>query len=58
MTGRRIALYVATGCLAYAAVLVATVPAPWIAQAVGGLSKQVLLLRDPDGTAWTGSGRL
>jgi len=58
MTGRRIALHITTGCLAYAVALIATLPAPWISQAVGRFSKQVLLLRDPDGTAWTGSGRL
>ncbi len=58
MTERRTALYIATACLAYAATLVATLPAPWISEAVGRLSKQALLLRGPDGSAWAGSGRL
>ena len=57
MTRRRIALYVTAGCLAYAAALIAMLPASWISQALGGFSNQ-LLLRDPEGTAWTGSGRL
>lgn len=58
MTGRRTALYIAIGCLAYAAALIATLPAPWISAAVGRLSTQALLLRDPEGGGWTGSGRL
>jgi general secretion pathway protein N len=54
----RIALYIAVGCLAYAVTLVATLPAPWLAQALGRHSNQLLLLRAPEGSAWTGSGRL
>lgn len=57
MTGRRIALYIATGCVAYMAALIVTLPASWISEAIGRFSKQ-LLLRDLDGTAWAGSGRL
>ena len=58
MNAGRIAAYVATGSLAYAAALIATFPAPWFAHAIERISKQTLLLRDPVGTTWSGSGRL
>ena len=58
MNAGRIAVYVATGSLAYAAALIATVPAPWFAQVIERISKQTLLLRDPVGTAWSGSGHM
>lgn len=45
-------------CLVYAAVLVATIPAPWVSWAVERASDQGLLLRDPAGNAWAGSGIL
>ena len=58
MTDRRTAAYIAVACLAYAVTLVATLPAAWISEAMGRVSKQALLLRDPHGSAWTGTGRL
>jgi len=45
-------------CLVYAATLLATIPAPWVSQALERASSQGLLLRDPAGTAWAGSGNL
>lgn len=57
MTRRRIALYIAIGCLAYAVALIVTLPASWISAPIGRLSTQ-LVVREPDGTAWAGSGRL
>lgn len=45
-------------CLVYAATLLATIPAPWVSRAVERASDQRLLLRDPAGTAWAGSGNL
>lgn len=58
MTARRATLYVAVGCLAYLAALIATFPASWVSRVIEGLSRQVLVLRDPSGTAWAGSGHL
>jgi general secretion pathway protein N len=55
---RRAWLYVATGCLVYLAALIATTPAPWVSRFVERFSHQALLLREPVGTAWAGSGRL
>jgi len=55
---RRASLYVATGCLIYLVALIATTPAPWVARFVERSSRQALLLREPVGTAWAGSGRL
>jgi hypothetical protein len=54
----RSALPIAAGALAYFAVLVATVPAPWVAYLAERLSGRVLELREPAGTAWGGSGHL
>jgi len=45
-------------CLVYAATLLATIPAPWVSRAVERASNHGLLLRDPAGTAWAGSGNL
>lgn len=58
MKDRRIALFAAIGCIAYAATLIATLPAPWVAELVARLSKHALQLRDPQGSAWKGSGQL
>lgn len=58
MSARRTGLYIATGCLAYVAALIATIPAAWFSRVIEGISGQTLLLRDPVGTAWSGSGRL
>lgn len=55
---KRTWLYVATGCLVYLAALIATTPAPWVSRFVERFSRQALLLREPAGTLWTGSGRL
>jgi len=58
MTARRATLYIALGCLTYLAALIVTLPAPWVSHVIESFSKQVLLLRDPIGTAWAGSGHL
>lgn len=58
MISRRTALALVFVCLVYAATLLATIPAPWVSQAVERASGQGLLLRDPAGTAWAGSGSL
>jgi general secretion pathway protein N len=51
-------LFPAIGGLVYLAALIATAPAPWVSRSVERLSNQSLLLREPAGTAWSGSGRL
>ncbi len=58
MTAQRTVWYVVFGCLVYAAALIAMLPAAWMAQFAGRASKQTLLLREPAGTAWSGSGRM
>ena len=58
MIARRITLYVTVGCLTYLVALIMTLPAPWVSRAVESFSKQILLLRDPIGTAWAGRGQL
>ncbi len=58
MSPRRVAAYVVTGSLAYAATLIAMLPAPWIAHAIERASGQTFVLRDPAGTVWSGSGHL
>ena len=58
MISRRTGLYIATGCVAYAAALIAMLPAPWFSHAIESMTGHTLLLRDPVGTAWSGSGRL
>lgn len=58
MTARRLALYLGTGVLVYVAALAATLPAPWVAHMVEMASERKVVLRDPAGTAWEGSGRL
>ena len=58
MTAWRTTLYIAIGCVTYLVALVAMIPAPWLSRAVERASRQVLVLREPAGTAWAGSGRL
>ena len=58
MISRRNALALVFVCLVYSATLLATIPAPWVARAIERASNQGLLLRDPAGTAWAGSGIL
>jgi general secretion pathway protein N len=58
MISGRTALGLVFVCLVYAATLVATIPAPWVSRAIERASNQELLLRDPAGTAWAGSGSL
>jgi len=55
---RRAIAYLALGGLAYVAALIAMLPAAWVSQALERLSARALLLRDPAGTAWAGTGRL
>jgi general secretion pathway protein N len=54
----RLLLLLAVGALVYVAVLVATFPAPWVSHMVEMASQRKLVLREPEGTAWNGSGRL
>lgn len=58
MISRRNALALVFICLVYSATLLATIPAPWVARAIERASNQGLLLRDPAGTVWSGSGIL
>src|SRR5271170_2957384 len=58
MTTKRYALYMATGFLFYLGALTSTLPAPWIATVIEHASTKMLFLRDPVGTAWSGSGQL
>lgn len=46
------------GCLAYAAALMAMLPAAWMARFAESASGQMLVLRGPSGTAWSGTGHL
>lgn len=46
------------GCLAYAAGLIAMLPAAWMARFAEIASGQALVLRGPSGTAWFGTGHL
>jgi hypothetical protein len=55
---RQVALFAAIGCLAYLAALIATLPAPWVSRYIETKSRQVLVLREPTGNSWSGSGRL
>lgn len=54
MRPRAIAL---TGAIAYAAFLVATFPASWLAARVTAETSGVVQLEDPQGTLWSGSAR-
>jgi len=58
VTARRFALYAGIGIVIYLATLVATIPAPWAGSAVERISGHRLLLREPAGSLWSGSGRL
>jgi general secretion pathway protein N len=58
MSKRQLGLYLAWGLLVYLVAVVALAPAAWLAQSVERASQQRLELRDPAGSAWSGSGRL
>jgi general secretion pathway protein N len=58
MSARRLGLYLAWGFLAYVVALLALAPAAWLSQSIERASQQRLELRDPAGSAWSGSGRL
>lgn len=58
MIGRRGALALAFAVALYAAAMLATIPAPWVARAIARASERVLELRAPLGTLWNGSGLL
>lgn len=58
MKARPTRFHVAFGCLIYGVALVATFPVPWVSHVIERASTQMLVLRDPIGTAWAGSGRL
>jgi general secretion pathway protein N len=58
MTGQRIATYAAVAVFVYAAALVATIPAAWVSLAIAKVSGEKLQLRGPEGTLWSGNGRL
>lgn len=58
MNRRQLGLYLAWGCVAYGLALLALLPAASLSQALERLSAQRLELRDPSGSAWSGSGRL
>lgn len=58
MSRGQLGLYLAWGCLAYGLALLALMPAASLSQALERLSAQRLELRDPSGSAWSGSGRL
>lgn len=55
---RRLALTLAIGALAYAATLLATLPATLLSRTVESATQERLALRAPHGTAWSGSARL
>lgn len=54
MRVRTIAL---TGAIAYAAFLVATIPASWLASRIAAATAGGVLLQDPEGTLWAGHAR-
>ncbi|MGH9578496.1 MAG: type II secretion system protein N, partial [Terriglobales bacterium] len=58
MIARRTALALVFACVVYMVTLVATIPAPWISRLLEYSSNQGFLLRDPTGTAWSGSAVL
>lgn len=58
MSRSRIVLYLVVGALAYGATLVATVPAAWMSRILERATGNVLLVRGPTGTPWSGSARL
>ncbi len=58
MSGRQLLVYCGWGGLIYALALLAMTPAAWLSQTIERLSSQRLELREPAGSAWTGSGRL
>ena len=58
MSARQLGLYLAFGLLAYLVAVVVLAPAAWLSQSIERASQQRLELRDPAGSAWSGSGRL
>jgi len=58
VSARRVAVVCAVAGAIYVIALIATVPAAWIARAVERASAHKLLLREPAGSLWAGSGRL
>ena len=54
----RLATYLALGAIVYAGVLAATLPATMISEVLERATHERLALRDPQGNAWSGSGRL
>lgn len=58
MITRRGVGYIVVGCVAYAAALIAMLPASLMAQFAERASKQMIVLRGPTGTAWSGNGHL
>jgi general secretion pathway protein N len=57
--GWRRALGLGAGALLlYLLFLVVTLPAAWLADGVARLSRKAVQLQDPDGSVWSGSGRL
>jgi hypothetical protein len=58
MKARRVALVCAAAGAIYLIALIATVPVAWIAGAVERASAHKLVLREPAGSLWAGSGRL
>lgn len=58
LTALRLAAYLAIGVVAYLAALAAMAPATVISRVIERASREVIVLREPSGTAWNGSGRL
>ena len=58
MSSKRTIWYIVVGGLSYVLALMAMFPATWIARTLESRSKQGVLLREPAGTAWSGSGHL
>lgn len=58
MTGRQLVLYLVWGGVAYLVFLLAFSPAAALSQVIERLSARQLELREPSGSAWSGSGRL
>lgn len=58
MSGRQLVFYLIWAGAAYLAFLVALSPAAALSQVIERLSSRRLELRDPTGSAWSGSGRL
>jgi hypothetical protein len=55
---RRLTLYLVVGAVTFAAVLLATAPASLVAYGIERATQGRVALRDPQGGAWSGTGRL